>query len=353
MKTSVTGVEPKWIAVFIFFLIGVVLGGFAIYLYAQATLPLWIKDRLATGEYHYINSLITASASDIYGNFNGVNKELEQNITGLVARSTQGGGITTASVYYRSLTAGEWLDIGAERTFSPGAFLKIPLMIAYYKLAEKDPQILSDTIHFNGSFISQETLFGTTTPLAPNQDYAAGDLIQKMVDESNETAASLLYDHIDKGTLGEIYSDLGIDSRADSAGRYMVSLKRYGSFFRRLYSADFLSPQYSENALSLLAQNTSNSLLEEGVPRSVSIVYRTGGKTIASGGVRRVEVYECDIVYIPKGEYLLCALADGQQLESIRTLFSAVGSAIYNSVSSQKETPGVDSGGGQDMQTGQ
>lgn len=52
---------------------------------------------------------------------------------------------TAVSVYFKDLNAGKWFFIDNEK-FSPASLSKVPLMIAYYKLAESQPAILGHTL---------------------------------------------------------------------------------------------------------------------------------------------------------------------------------------------------------------
>src|SRR5579872_4295199 len=99
-------VEPRWFATVIFFLIGALFGGFIAYLYTQATLPNWIKSRLAPGDYQYINTLSVLGASDNYGNYSSLNKDVQQQIATVSSHALQDKKITKLSIYYRDLGAG-------------------------------------------------------------------------------------------------------------------------------------------------------------------------------------------------------------------------------------------------------
>jgi beta-lactamase class A len=48
------------------------------------------------------------------------------------------------SIYYRDFKNGPWILINGEETFTPASLLKVPIMIALYKLAETNPAILTE-----------------------------------------------------------------------------------------------------------------------------------------------------------------------------------------------------------------
>lgn len=49
------------------------------------------------------------------------------------------GDIINLSVYYRNLTNGNWFGIEEKELFSPASLMKLPLLLAYYKLEEQQP----------------------------------------------------------------------------------------------------------------------------------------------------------------------------------------------------------------------
>lgn len=49
------------------------------------------------------------------------------------------GDIINLSVYFRNLTNGNWFGIEEKELFSPASLMKLPLLLAYYKLEEQQP----------------------------------------------------------------------------------------------------------------------------------------------------------------------------------------------------------------------
>lgn len=324
-------VEPKWMLVFAFFAAGGFFGGLAIYLFVGGQALSTTKLHLPKGTYQYINPTLATDPVGNPGNFSTVGRELDLKVNRLVD-DAQKKGITSA-VYFRDLEPGTWLAINSNMQFSPGVLLKVPIMIAYYRLAEQDPAVLKGAIRFSGSYLPQDAALGPVSPLAAGADYTVEELIGKMVRDSDETAAALLFNHINKNALGEVFSDLGVDFNEDTTTRDYISLKRYSLFFRVLYNANYLSPGHSEQALGLLAQDPARSLLQANLPQSIPFIHRLGGRSLVQNGAPLVEAYECDIIYYPNHNYLLCAAAQAPKLSLIQNLFSKIGQAIYEDAS--------------------
>ncbi len=327
-------VEPKWLLVFAFFIAGSFFGGLAIYLYANAAHPASVKLHLPAGTYQYINPTLATEPAANYSNFSTVSKDLELKVNGLITDARNHGEVSDAAMYFRDFEPGTWLAVNANMQFSPGVLLKVPIMIAYYRLAEIQPSVLDEQIIFDGTLVlPHEDIFSTLSPMVPGQTYTVKDLLARMINTSDETAAALLFTHIDKQKLNEIFSDLGIDFTEDTEHRDFISLKRYSLFYRVLYNANYLSPDYSEKALAFLADTNTPSLLQKNLPQAVSFVHRVSGRVFTQASISMTEAYECDIVYYPKHNYLLCAVAQGKTRATIENLFSQIGMAIYDDVS--------------------
>ena len=332
MAKRTNPVEPKWILVFVFFVCGLFAGGLGIYLYTQSSLPTQQRLHLAHDQYQYVNPTIATEPTNDYGNYSStVSQDVDLKIRGLTDAAKSKNEVTDISIYFRDFETGRWLASNANMSFSPGILTKTPMMIAYYKLAENNPAILDASINFNGTFLSEQDIFNTgKAKLVPGLDYKVDDLIRKMLRDSDETAAGVLFDHIDKNVLAEVFSDLGVDFNEDKVGRDFITLKRYSVFFRALYNGTYLTLEYSEKALELLAQDKTDSLLQRGLPQSIPFVGHVGGRNFVEKNEKQYEVYECDIIYYPKHNYMLCAAAHGSSLEGIKKLFTNIGAVMYS-----------------------
>jgi beta-lactamase class A len=315
--------EPKWVLVFVFFVAGAFMGGLCTYLYTNAALPNMVKLHYPKGTFAYTNPTIVSDPAST-APLNTASQDLALKLQGVIDKSKK-TGVAQVGLYYRDLEPATWLDINSGMQFSPGTLLKVPIMITYFKMAEANPSILTTQLTFTGSYPKTNELFLEPPALARGRSYSIDDLISKMTVNYDNAAANILFEHVDKNLLNETFSNLGIDFNEDNVNADFISIRRYSLFFRVLYNATYLSPEYSEKALALLAQNSPNTLLQSQLPQSIRFVSRSGGH-VTHGGV---EVYECDIVYYPNHDYLLCAAAQGATQEAVTALLSQLGQTVY------------------------
>ncbi len=71
------------------------------------------------------------------------NKKIESTLNTYIQKEISDGLVENMSVYYINYKTGEWAGVNQNDRFDPASMLKVPIMIAYYKSAEKNPNILS------------------------------------------------------------------------------------------------------------------------------------------------------------------------------------------------------------------
>lgn len=244
--------------------------------------------------------------------------------------------IDFVAVYFRDLNNGPWFGVNESATFAPASLLKVPLMMAYYKLADTDPSILQQTVT-----VTQENL----QPLVPNQQtivpaqrlvvgqtYTIDDLINRMIIYSDNDAAQLLIAHIDTGKLAQIYEDFGINLPGPNQNDTDVNVITYAGFFRMLFNASYLNKQDSEKALRLLSESDFNDGIVAGVPDGLTVSHKFGERVKDDGSM---QLHDCGIVYYPAHPYLLCIMTRGDNEAELAKLVANTSQLVYQQVDQQ------------------
>ncbi len=326
IKTKI--LEPRWLLVFVFFVAGAFGGGLALYLWINTNSPSLFKIHPENSPYKYVNPLLAVDLDE--GKGIAQHTALKLKFEGLIHRSEADKAIASAAVYFRDIEPARWVDINGDTQFSPGKLLKLPIMMAYYKTAEGDPSILGEKLLYSGGPALNRTLLPSYQPLLAGESYAVEDLIRQMIVYSDDNAANLLFDHINKETLHETFSDLSINFRQEKNTNDFISLKGYSLFFRVLYNATYLNREYSEKALTLLIEADNAIGLGAALPHDIGIANRYGGRRyVDADKSTNYEMYDCGIFYYPSHPYLLCAVARGKDLNAIKDFLKQVGDAAY------------------------
>lgn len=283
--------------------------------------------------YKFINPLLFCSVSENEEFFEF--KNLEKKAEELLEMNGFDGINQKASVYYRDLNSGRWFGIDENSAYAPASLLKVSTMIAYYKYAEVNPDILNKKILYSGAF--DENAAETYKPkkaLQPGQSYSAEELIEYMIVYSDNNARRLLRDNIDPDFIDQIYTDLGLPSPYQyTAGTDFMSAKMYSYFFRALFNASYLNRAMSERALALLSKTDfpdGNGIIH-GVPRGIPVSQKFGERVIYSpyNEVISRELHDCGVVYYPKHPYLLCIMTKGKDFKPLSEIIAKLSKLLY------------------------
>ena len=285
------------------------------------------------GSYIYINPLLLCGISE--------NKEFDQydplqkKISALINQEIEAGKAELVSVYFREVNQGHWFGINQDEPYSPASLLKVARAIAYYKLAEEKPEILSQTFLYDGTFgANGAEYFISPHAIVPGRSYRVDELIRYMIEYSDNNATRILDEHIDQNLLREVYSDMGVQLPAtQTTSADFMSAKLYSHFFRVLYNSTYLSEDYSEKVLNLLHDTDFDQGLRQGVPKEIEIAHKFGERTVLfpDRSVQSRELHDCGIVYAPNNPYFLCVMTKGKDFESLKKVIGDVSSSVFSS----------------------
>ena len=287
-----------------------------------------------SGQYKLVSPLLLCSSAEV-GNVDQY-VSLQSQVNTEIASDKQAGNVTDVSVYFRDFK-GKWLDINSTAQYAPASLLKVPIMIAYLKSSESDHGILGKRLTYMGAIDENgaET-FATSSDIKPGT-YTVDELLKAMIVYSDNNAATLLYENMDKTWLSEVYSDLGLSLKpGGSADTENITAKQYSYFFRILYNATYLTPANSEKALELLSGPDFPQGIESTVPAGVTVANKFGERSILTptGAVVERELHDCGIVYAPNGPYLLCIMTRGKDFGALTKVIDAISSIVYKATNS-------------------
>jgi len=316
-----------------FFVFGLILGFALNKNYNPAYYPTSIRAN--DKDFLYINPLLACNISE--------NKEfaeykpLKDLINNFVGKADP-AKVQIVSLYYRDLNSGRWFSSNENELFAPASLFKVPLMIAYLKAAESDPQILSQKIFYSSSSTDLNNVEHYKSPIdiISGNYYTVDDLIKSMIYYSDNNAMGLLADKMNPKYLSEVLTDINMDlpsATGTTPASDFLTVKTYSYLFRLLYNSTYLNRQMSEKALDLLTFVDFPQGLINGVPPEIKIAQKFGERTeLASGQVAWRELHDCGIVYYPDHPYLLCVMTKGQDFDTLSSVISGISSLVYSEV---------------------
>lgn len=243
------------------------------------------------------------------------------------------------SVYFRDLNDGPWFGIKEKEEFVGGSLLKVPLMIAYLKESETNPNVLERKIRYGkvNPQVSLDQFFQPAKEIKVGNEYTVWELIEYMIKYSDNNAADLLGQNIDPRKILDTFASLGIGV-PDFNKPYPTSTRTYGSFFRVLFNTSYLNAELSEKALELLSQVEFSKGVRAGVPSEISVAHKFGIREI--GDSIGKQLHNCGIVYYPKHPYIVCIMTRGKDFNKLAEVIADISGEVY------KEIKSADSGGG-------
>jgi beta-lactamase class A len=268
-------------------------------------------------------------------------KPFRYKINALIENRLKDSRAETVSVYFRDLNGGLHFGIHDQVPFSSEGLLKLPLMIAYFKMAESDPQVLRRTLTFMGSTVKVGmSEVKSYQPLIPGRSYSVDDLIFRMIVHDDEDARELLSANIRPEYLDRVFKDVYVNydpQQHDSP----VPFSAYASFYRVLYHASYLNKAMSEKALRYLSRSAFKNSIVSGIPSNIDCAIKFRERTIGvapdtgARGTSLEQVHIFGIVYLPNRPYLMGVMARGPDREQLKTLVRDITTSLFEEMDHQ------------------
>lgn len=280
--------------------------------------------------YKFINPLLECEVDNSSPILKSSELKIKKNIQEEIIEKNSDAEI---ALYYRDLKNGPAFGINEQSQYSPASLLKVPLMIAYYKYAENDPNIFEKEISFNNASPTFTQKFQPGKHIELGNKYTIRQLMESMIKYSDNEATNLLFQNMNSDDLNSIFNDLGINAPDLYNPDNSISVKDYASFFRILYNASYLNRNFSEQALDLLSTVDYKNGLVAGVPTETLISHKFGERESLSEDKQVVrQLHDCGIVYHPSRPYLICIMTRGKNFENLSDIIVKVSKIIHQEV---------------------
>lgn len=254
-------------------------------------------------------------------------------IVSLIKKKMAGGRLKNISVYYRDLHDGPWFCVNCNVEFDPASMMKVPVMIAWLKRAEKDPAVLKQTMKYEESKDTvPEQYTKPAFELASGQKYSVEELLHYMLRYSDNKATSLLYDALSDKERDDVLEDMDINNNPTEDSNSMT-VHGYSGFFRILYNAAYLNRDMSEKALQLLSMQDFHLGIAAGVPEGIKVAGKFG-EIIPKNKNEDIQLHDFGIVYHPRSHYILGVMTRGHDYAAQAKIIQDISKMVYLQVDS-------------------
>ncbi len=295
------------------------------------------RRKNCASRYKYVNPEPDCETlEDTIGRLQGV----ERDVDSIIDDALKKGKATRISVFARDLTTLRYVSVNELELYSPASLMKIPLMLAYFRIAESDPSILTKQLvyesgpNFNLNQEMQE--FEEATQLVVGQSYSVENLIARMIKYSDNNATTLLLDNINKDYLERTLLEIGIRiPKLDGMGnRDFVTVKSFTALIRFLYNSTFLTRESSNKALQLLSESTFHQGMRFVVPETTVVAEKYGERSVRdeNGTVLSRELHECGLVYSVGRPYTFCVFTEGKNYVDLLDTLRQIEKSIHQNV---------------------
>lgn len=317
--------QPQWLAVIIFFLAGIILGALGIYTWYLNNGSFVGSQNIHSrnSNYKFINPLL---AIDMPQKQFLASLPIQNKIKTLIDDSTQKGEIVEGSVYFSELESGRWAGVNESIQFSPGDLLRTALMIAYFKNAESTPGLLEQTLMYHS--ISSTPIIDASE-LQDGQLFTIREFIHDMMVNENTNSSNILYENINRQSLDDVFTDLGIDFNEDKLTGDYLSTKQYALMLRVLYNATYLNRADSEMVLSILGETNNTVGIAAGLPNDIAVAHEFHLRHLSEKNNSLIEGHDCGIIYFPDHHYQLCVMGTSHKADTLTALFNDISQLIY------------------------
>lgn len=265
--------------------------------------------------------------------------EMKNQVQGIINHDKEYNGLSDASIFFQDLNQGRWMGINQNDQYNPASMLKVVIMVSYFKEAENNPALLNQSFIYTADMqnLINEDVYNSSSNLVIGNEYTVEDLIQRMIVDSDNGAAELLLNNISQSSLDSVYAALDIPSPDSAKGAFTISPRYYSFFFRILYSATYLGPEYSEKALDILSDATFKNGIVSGIPNGTVVSHKYGEYVLQNNSQgQQLELHDCGIVYYAKNPYLLCIMTRGNNLTNLENTIKNISSTVYKDYSPAK-----------------
>ena len=237
------------------------------------------------------------------------------------------------SVYFRDQTNGFWVGINENDNYDPASMLKVALAIGAYKESENNPNFLGQSFVYTSQLAALNTgAFDSPSELRVGKSYTIGDLVEKMIVDSDNGAKDAIGNAVDSKIMDDVYNYLSITIPTDNSN-YTISAKKYTAFFRALYNGVYLNKEDSNKLLDMLGRTNFDDGLVAGVPTNVPVSHKFGEHVNTSDNtVGAVELHDCGIIYESSNPYVLCVMTQGKDESDLADVIAAVSKVVYQEV---------------------
>lgn len=201
-------------------------------------------------------------------------------------------------IYVYSFTSREELGQNSDDLFPAASINKIPIMLDFYRTAEKGAISLNTVYTLKAEDI-QDYGTGSIRYEKPGKTYTYGELLELSGKQSDNTAAHVLDGILSKQHVNLFLKTLGFEKT--SMDDNLSSPKEIGQMFIKTYNGEILKKQsFLDKFYNALSETDFEDRLIKGFPQNTKVSHKIGSTDRAYS--------DCGLVFA-KNAFVLCVMS--------------------------------------------
>ena len=265
--------------------------------------------------------------------------DIKKSIGGLIEAEKASGKMVSASFYLRIFSKGQMCSYNADERFHPASMNKVPVLITFMKMAEKNPGLLDQKFNFVKQANTVPPQVYNSKTIESGHSHTVRELLRYMIAYSDNEATTLLWTHMNFDEYNKTFTDLGLAKPSFKFEEQILSVKEYSTFFKVMYNASYLSKASSEFCFSLLSQSDFKEGLLKKIPAGTVVAHKFGECTydvVHAAGEKSYgklsELHESGVIYCGDVSYLLVVMTKGSDTRHLADVIGDVSAVVYNAL---------------------
>ncbi len=180
------------------------------------------------------------------------------------------------SVYFEDLNSGSKIVVNKDEKFAPASLVKLPLMLSILKNAQYDRSVLSKRLEYTSRNTEYAYSSRRAYRLKEGRAYNVGELIEAMIEDSDNIAMSVLVDKIDDTVVSDAFKVFDIPIPLNRGRINRTTVDMYGNLLRKVYKREYLDNDMTTQAISYLLDTSFHEGIESGIPANIFIAHKYG-----------------------------------------------------------------------------
>ena len=251
---------------------------------------------------------------------------IKNKVSELISTFKTSGSISNASVYMRVLNSSEWFQIGESEKYNPGSLLKVPELITFFRMNEKNPGLLNKKISYATPLSLKKQALFVSKHIEVGKTYTIRELLHYMIAYSDNEATMLLNQQMDLDIFKKVFTDLGMANPDMTKNDIPITIREYSLFLRVLFNASYLNIEESEFYTGLLSQSDFDKGLLNGLPKGTRAAHKFG----AAGEGVNSHFSEAGIIYLDTNPYLITVMTKGRDPKALPAVVANISRTVFD-----------------------